>query len=30
MGAYFYSYSLVNDTIARAVEQLWVILFSAT
>ena len=23
MDAYFYSYSLVNDTIARTVEQLW-------
>lgn len=23
MDEYFYSYSLVNDTIARTVEQLW-------
>ena len=30
MDAYFYSYSLVNDTIARAVEQLWSLLVIAT
>lgn len=30
MDEYFYSYSLVNDTIARAVEQLWDIVLAAT